>query len=130
VRINSAVDGQNYYVIRSDDGLQYLHLQGFAGTPQASNAIVVWGSFLGAAQWYRSMPDRVHVFRPDGSFEAAWVVGLEAALVIMGGCGGHLVYFDGAFDQPFTGAPVFVPRDERAIASGLPTSWDRLLRED
>jgi hypothetical protein len=89
MHINSAVDGQNYYVIKND-GL-YLLID-VVDPKDVDHVRVSWGSRRGAAQWYQSMPDRVHVFGADGSFRYAWCVGLETASEIMRKNGGHLVY--------------------------------------
>lgn len=112
MRIGSAVDGQDYYVIKNEAG-EYLRI--VDSRRQAEEAIVAWGERLSAAQWYRAMPDRVHVFDAFGKFLYGWCVGLDAAQTIMGMHGGHLVHV----------RVKRVPRRRKPPTPRL-TVWDRI----
>ncbi len=118
----TAVDRQNYYVIRDEEGL-YLHISGFrpsgSGQSGPEHTVIAWGLFPAAAQWYQSSPDRVHVFDVEGRFRYAWVAGLDAALGLIQRYGGHLVYIDGSTARPFEPGPPIVGHGR--------TSWERLL---
>ncbi len=94
MRINSAVDGENYYVIKNDSGL-YLRIVENRDPVRAE-----WGRKRCAAQWYKSWPDRVHVFDERGNFRYGWMVGLTAALPLLEEYGGYLVFMDGERDEP------------------------------
>jgi hypothetical protein len=148
MRINSAVDGEHYYVIRSTAG-EYLCIEGFGRSPwvtgpqsmpgsaqgllrgagyNARIALCSWGEFRSAAQWYCSMPDRVHIFNREGVFQSDWCVGLDIALTLMSTHGGFLVYMNGEYDLPFT-HQVFVPPLVK-VPSRPPTAWARILDDD
>ena len=138
MRIGSAVDGENYYVIRASSG-KYLCISGWpqrefqhgelrGATHSASTAICVWGDFPSAAQWYSSMPDRVHIFNQEGVFQADWMRSLDAALEIIREVGGFLVYMNGEYDLPFT-HEVFVPPRVK-VPTPPRTAWARVLDDE
>jgi hypothetical protein len=102
---------------------RWLPIEAPSLATRAEEAILSWGHFRSAAQWYRSMPDRVHLFDHHGVFHGGWCVGLDAALVFMNRMGGHLVYYSGVTDQPYE------PGSGIPIVPGRPTAWERLLHD-
>jgi hypothetical protein len=96
MRINSAVDDENYYVIKNSNGQYLCILNNIPGQPVDAE----WGHKRSAAQWYKSLPDRVHVFDERGTFRYGWMSGLESALPLVQEHGGYLVYMDGVRDEP------------------------------
>lgn len=86
-----------------------------------TEARIWWGTRAGAAQWYRSVPDRVHLFDQAGGFLGGWVAGLRAALLFMEKYGGHLVYMDGSTDRPYEVESVVVPTSRQSLSV-----WERL----
>lgn len=125
MRVGSAMDGQNYWCIRSDDGLWLAivdiahHNDGSAGVQDVKTSWI--DDSRRASQWYEGHPPRVHLYDPDGAFRSAWCVGQDIAELLMLREGGHLVLIDGILDVPIEKEP-FVPRDKR------PTAWARVLR--
>ena len=78
MRIGSAVDNHNYFVIRAScDDLYLAILNAYdTGLPDCQ-----WGPLRTAAQWYTDVkPPRVHIFDTrTGAFRSAWCVDLEMA---------------------------------------------------
>ena len=124
MRINSAVDGQDYYVIRDGAGF-FLSIENTWHEGNSDEKLKAascwWGPFKAAAQFYKSMPDRVHLFDARGKFIAACGGGLEVALVLLERHGGHLVYMSGQTDEPLQVDPF-----DKGLALRGPSVWDWL----
>lgn len=102
--IGSAVDGENYHVIRNSAGL-YLSITGTGGV-NAQTCTTEFGPFRSASQWYASMPDRVHLFNREGQFQSAWIVGLEVAYELLDRHpSSQLLLINGATDMPMSVLP-------------------------
>lgn len=119
----------NYYVIRDDVG-RYLCIAGFTDARMhADQALGEWSTFGCAAQWYRSSPDRVHVFSPHGVFGYAWCVGLDMALALMGRYGGHLLFMNGETDLPFVPGETDLPPAPIHHPNRF-TAWDWVMGDE
>jgi hypothetical protein len=124
VGTNTAVDGQDYYVVRDGAGLFLCIEKTGTGDTQemvARGATAWWSpEFRAAARWYRGMPDRVHLFCARGEFQGEWYCGLKVALMFLEMRGGHLVYCNGQTDQPYDGQ-FSVSRPGRSVWEWLRT---------
>ena len=122
MRIGSAVDNHNYFVIRAScDDLYLAILNAYdTGLPDCQ-----WGPLRTASQWYTDVkPPRVHIFDTrTGAFRSAWCVDLEMARRLMGSYGGSLVLMDGIRDR-------VVGFYEPVREPNRTTCWARILQDE